>query len=258
MSFTGFITRHAAKVPDIEQFERFLFIGPHSDDIDIGAGATAAKLAAMGKKVGFLVCADGRFGDENAPEGMTQEELITVREKEQKASAARYGVNDVRFLRFCDGGLYDENELFRAMAKAVGEFGPEVIFATDPDVISECHVDHLRVGRAARQLAFIAPFKKIMAEYGAESAPVKAIAFYMTAKPNRYVKTKGFFRTQLAALEDCFPSQYPKGNEALASIELYLKLRAYEFGFRRMCGTAEGFRVLGTTQMHCLPEAGEK
>ena len=32
-----------------------------ADDIEIGAGATAAKLAAMGKKVTFLICTDGRY-----------------------------------------------------------------------------------------------------------------------------------------------------------------------------------------------------
>ena len=34
------------------------------------------------------------------------------------------------------------------------------------------------------------------------------------------------------------------------------RLRAADFGLRNLCGRAEGFRVLGRTQMHCLPEAG--
>ena len=38
--------------------------------------------------------------------------------------------------------------------------------------------------------------------------------------------------------------------------ELYLKLRAADFGLRTFSRSAEGFRVLGRTQMHCLPEAG--
>ena len=42
------------------------------------------------------------------------------------------------------------------------------------------------------------------------------------------------------------------------SIELYLKLRAADFGLRTLSRSAEGFRVLGLgrRQMHCLPEAG--
>ena len=62
MSILKRIIRLAAPLPKIGQFERFLFIGPHPDDIEIGAGATAAKLAAQGKKICFLICTDGRFG----------------------------------------------------------------------------------------------------------------------------------------------------------------------------------------------------
>lgn len=257
MSFTRLVTRIAAPAPKVTDFERYLFVGPHPDDIEIGAGATIAKLAAEGKKVSYLICIDGRFGDENAPQGTTPEELVEIRKNESRNAAAKLGVRDVMFLDFCDGGLYDEQELIKHMAQAIGQIKPEIIFCPDPDVASECHVDHLRVGRAAKQLAFLAPFTRIMREYGAESAPIKAIAFYMSARPNRYVKTKGYFKKQIEVLQNEFPSQYPKGNEALDSVILYLKLRAYEFGFRRMCKTAEGFRVLGTTQMHCLPEAGE-
>ena len=61
-------------------------------------------------------------------------------------------------------------------AKAIGEIKPEVIFAPDPVVASECHIDHLSVGEAARRLAFFAPFKEIMEAHGAETAPLEAIA----------------------------------------------------------------------------------
>ena len=67
MSLTKLVLHFAAPVPKIESFERYLFIGPHPDDIEIGAGAPAAKLAAMGKTICFLVCTDGRFGEGNSP-----------------------------------------------------------------------------------------------------------------------------------------------------------------------------------------------
>ena len=41
----------------------------------------------------------------------------------------------------------------------------------------------------------------------------------------------------------------------MKTITLYLRLRAADFGLRSFHSTAEGFRVLGRTQMHCLPEA---
>ncbi len=254
MGVTKFILRMAVRTPKILHYDRFLFIGPHPDDIEIGAGATIARLRAMGKKVTFLICLDGRFGLENAPEGTTTEELSRIRQDESISAAKILGVEDVRFLNFSDGGLYDTKELTDAMAKAIGEVCPEIIFAPDPAVDSECHADHLNVGEIARRLAFFAPFEEIMEAHGAKAAPIDAIAYYMTAKPNAYVKTSGFSDKQLDAIL-AHKSQFPADSEAFSSLRTYLKLRAFDFGLRSFSGKAEGFRVLGRTHMHCLPEA---
>ena len=59
---------------------------------------------------------------------------------------------------------------------------------------------------------------------------------------------------QIEALK-CHASQFPADSQAFRSLRLYLTLRAVQFGIRTFRGRAEGFRVLGKTQMHCLPEA---
>lgn len=256
MSLTRVILKLAAPVPKIEACERFLFVGPHPDDIEIGAGATAAKLSAQGKQVTFLICMDGRFGLENAPAGTTPEELIQIRKREARESAKLLGVKDVRFLDLSDGGFYERDALLHGVARVIGETKPELVFAPDPCVTSECHIDHRNVGEVVRQLAFFAPFAEIMRQYGAEPAQVQALAYYMTAKPNRYVKTTGFTDLQDRAIFACHKSQFPDGCADARSIRLYLRLRALDFGLRSGYGRAEGFRVLGRTQMHCLPEAG--
>lgn len=255
MGLTSLALRFAAPVPKPESFQRVLFIGPHPDDIEIGAGATAAKLAAAGKEVHFLVCLDGRFGLEHAPAGTTPEALAAIRQCESIAGASALGVSRVHFLGLSDGGLYDLEELRRGIARVIGETQPQIVFAPDPFVASECHADHLNVGEAARRLAFFAPFPEIMAAYGAKSAPVEAVAYTMTARPNRFVRVAGELEQQRRAI-CCHESQFPEGSDALRSVELYLKLRAADFGLRSLTGRAEGFRVLGRTQMHCLPEAG--
>ena len=107
MSLTRLALRFAAPAPKVEAFDRYLFIGPHPDDIEVGAGATAAKLVAAGKQVCFLICTDGRYGLEHAPESTTPEALIELRKAEAVASAKLLGVEDVRFLEFSDGGFYD-------------------------------------------------------------------------------------------------------------------------------------------------------
>lgn len=254
MSITRLALKFAAPLPRIEDFERFMFIGPHPDDIEIGAGATAAKLAAAGKNLCFLICTDGRFGSSS----IEPEKLIPIRQEEGRASAKALGVDDVRYLPFCDGGFYDTRELTSSIAKAVGDFKPDVIFAPDCRVTSECHPDHINVGSAAAEIAYLSPYSQLMAEHGAQAAPVKAIAYYMTAKPNSFVKTSAaLLKKQLSAIFDCHRSQFPSGCPEAKSIALYLRLRSADFGLRRLCGHAEGFRVLGVTQMHCLPEAGD-
>ena len=255
MSLTSFVLRLAAPVPQVESFERYLFIAPHPDDIEIGAGATAAKLAAAGKHVSFLICLDGRFGLENAPAGTTPERLVELRKKEALASAKLLGVEDVRFLGLSDGGFYEQRELEDGIARAIGQTQPQLVFIPDPDVDSECHADHRNVGEAARRMVYFAPFPEIMAGHGAIPAKVEALAFYMTARPNRFVQTRGLVKKQLDALL-CHKTQFPVDSGDYKSVSLYLKLRAADFGLRTLQGQAEGFRVLDKTHMHCLPEAG--
>ena len=255
MSLTRAVLRIAAPVPKLEAFNRYLFIGPHPDDIEIGAGATAARFASEGKQICFLICIDGRYGSQNCPD-LSEEALIQRRQQEALASAHRLGISDVRFLGLCDGGFYDAQALTRGIAGVISDFQPDVIFAPDPCVDSECHADHLNVGNAARKLAYFANYRDIMQHYGANSAPVQALAYYMTAKPNRYINTSGFVSAQMDAIFQEHQSQFSPHSSEGKAIRLYLNLRSVDFGIRCLARRAEGFRVLGTTQMHCLPEAG--
>ena len=256
MGITKLAIKFAAPFPKIQSFDRYLFVGPHPDDIEIGAGATVAALAAQGKNICFLICTDGRYGTVNLKEEVSEKELIETRKQEAIRSAAALGVKDVRFLELSDGGFYDNDELLRAIAGVISDFQPDVIFAPDPAPASECHIDHLNVGKVVRTLAVNASNSGIMKKLRALPCPLKAVAFYMTAKPNVFMKTSGFLKKQLTAIIDNHLSQYPAGCPDRQSIELYLKLRARDFGMRSFHIAAEGFRILGTTHMHCLPEAG--
>ncbi len=257
MGITKLAIRMAAKIPKPDSFERYLFVGPHPDDIEIGAGASVAALAARGKKICFLICTDGRYGDVNIKTRMTRRQLVRVRRREAIRSAAALGVRDVRFLNLSDGGFYTKSELLKGIASVISDFKPDIVFAPDPSPTSECHPDHLNVGKAVRTLAVNADNRGIMKALGAKTAPVSAVAFYMTAKPNAYIKTTGFLKKQMAAVFENHVSQYPAGCADRDSVCLYLKLRAVENGIRSFHVNAEGFRVLGKTHMHCLPEAGD-
>ncbi len=257
MSLAKYIIRNAAPLPAIEQFERFLFLGPHPDDIEIGAGATAAKLLSKGKTICFFICTDGRYGFDNAPADIqSPDDMAAIRKKESIRSAELLGVTDVRFGRLSDGAFYQRSDLFKEILGVISDFQPDVVFCPDPSVTSECHSDHLNVGEMAKRAVCFAPNEIIMQQYGLSAASVKAIAFYMTAKPNCYIGTTGYLQLQLDAIFECHKSQFPKNSQAAKSIQLYLKIRAYDFGLKTLHKTAEGFRVLGQVHMHCLPEAG--
>ena len=253
MSLARMALKLAAPLPQVDAFDRYLFVGPHPDDIEIGAGATASRLVALGRQVTFLICTDGRYGNESTT--LCGEELIRTRREEACRAAAALGVTDVRFLDLSDGGFYTAEELTTGIARVIGETQPEVLLAPDPCVNSECHPDHLNVGQAVRRLACVAGNPGIMAGYGAQPVPIKALAYYMTARPNRYVATRGHVDRQLAAIFGCHLSQFPPDSASARSIRLYLRLRSIDFGLRSLKGRAEGFRVLGPMQMHCVPEA---
>ena len=253
MGLTRRVLKIAAPVPGIEGFTRYLFIGPHPDDIEIGCGATVAKLAAEGRQITFLILTDGRYGDGNSG-GVRGDELAALRREESIKAAGYLGVDDVRFLDLSDGGFYSYDDMLKGIAEVVGECRPELIFAPDPETGRELHIDHLNAGRAASHIAYMAPYPGIMEKYGAASADVQGIAYYMTARPNRYVRIpKECFSRQQEALY-FHRSQFPRGSDAAKQFSIYIRLRSADFGLRNLCAHAEGFRVLGQTHMHCVPE----
>ena len=92
MGLTKLALKFAAPYPKVDSFERYLFVGPHPDDIEIGAGATVAALAAQGKSICFLICTDGRYGNVNLKEEVSEDELADIRKQEAIRSAAALGV----------------------------------------------------------------------------------------------------------------------------------------------------------------------
>ena len=106
MGLTRTIVNLAIKNQKIESFNTYLFVGPHPDDIEIGAGATVSKLIKLKKKVVFLICTDGRFGRENLKEDLSEEFIHDVTQLEGvvsiwqsvKTETKREVFGDMRFI----------------------------------------------------------------------------------------------------------------------------------------------------------------
>jgi LmbE family N-acetylglucosaminyl deacetylase len=183
------------------------------------------------------------------------DELVEVRRREAIASAKLLGVTDVTFLPFQDGGMYRMEDAACEIAKQIVSQRPDAVFAPDPNVISECHIDHIKTGMAAKMSMNMAPFESVMKSIGsAGSHSVKALAFYYTDKPNAYVPVKKTFSARAEALA-CHKSQFDE--KTVGDICMYFKLRSMRFAFRTLKGLCDGYRALSPTHMHCFPEASE-
>jgi len=243
----------AVPVPKIDQFERYLFVGPHPDDIEVACGATVAKLVSLGKKVTFIVCTDGRIG--SLDESLTSEQIVEIRRQEALASAKLLGVDDVVFLPFHDGGNYTADELANALVPHILQMQPQMVFCPDHTVPSECHPDHLKTGQAVTKAVFLASWPKLTAQLDLEgSAPNINLAYYYTHKPNRYFGIKKFRKVHLDAIA-CHKSQFDENN--LKVFKTYFGVRQLRFGLRSGKGRADGYRVLSPTHQHCFPEIAE-
>lgn len=240
-------------VPELTKFERYLLIGPHPDDIEVACAPTVRALTQAGKHVSFVILTDGRMGaiDPN----LFGDELVEIRKLEALASAKLLGVTSVTFLPFHDGAMYSVEDAACAVAKEIVRLKPDVVFAPDPDVISECHLDHIKTGMAVKASMNMAPFASVMQSIGGNgSHSVSALAFYYTDKLNSYVPVGKTFSARAEALT-CYKSQFDE--KTVKDIVTYFTLRSLRFGLRRLKGKCDGYRALSPTHMHCFPEASE-
>lgn len=181
-------TKKAVPIPKIEEQQRLLFVGPHPDDVEVACGGTVAKLAAAGKQITFLVVTNGCVGSVNGLEGET---LVQTRQKEALASAALLGVSDVIFLPYDDGCGYDLRQVTRDIVKVILDKKPQMVFCPDYTVPSECHPDHLNVGKAVTDALFFAQWQPLTSRLGLSGCVKQVnVAYYYTHAPNAYVGVK--------------------------------------------------------------------
>ena len=133
-------------------FASALVIFAHPDDAEFMCGGTVAGWAKEGTEVHFCVVTDGSAGS-NDP-GVSREQMIPVREREQRAAADVLGVAGLTFLGFRDGELEVNLDTRRAVTRVVRGVRPEVIVAPDPSRLWSKrgyinHWDHKQAGTLA-------------------------------------------------------------------------------------------------------------
>ena len=109
---------------------RVLFIAAHPDDADFLAGGTVAKLVKEGRETAYVVVTNGNKGSSDPR--MRPEQLIALREAEQREAARVLGVTEVTFLGYEDGELEDTRDLRRDVAREIRRWRPDLVITLNP------------------------------------------------------------------------------------------------------------------------------
>lgn len=136
---------------------RVLGIFAHPDDPEFSMGGSAAVWADTGAEVFYCIVTDGSAGSNDPSQDLN--ELVTMREAEQRAAAQICGVKDVIFLGYKDGTLEPTLALRRDLTRLIRQLRPDRVVCGDPTAFFYGdeyinHADH----RAAAEAAVTAVF----------------------------------------------------------------------------------------------------
>jgi len=230
--------------PKLEGIKRALFIQPHPDDNQIGAGGTIAMLIDRGVEVWELTVLDDRYTD------LTYTgQGLTLRQKEVMAAQACLGMKDAGFLGFGDRTKADMREIADAITLVIRKIQPDAVFTADPNLENECHEDHIKVARAVctavmdAQFAFLPEY--IDGKRRDDIWAVDTLGFYYTDKPNTVVDISDYEEKKHESMR-CHASQMETG------LQFGIKLLDQQWAMETEYKAAEVLRMISKLHMHCF------
>ncbi len=187
---------------------RVMGIFAHPDDPEFFCGGTFAKWAAEGRHITFVLATSGDKGSGDF--NMVSDQLVAIREVEERAAAARLGVQDVIFLGYPDGELKVSLNLRRQLTRLIRLKKPDIVVTNDPTArwygsryIN--HPDHRAIGDAALDAVFPTArdhlsFPELYSWEGL--APHKVTHVYLsgTHTPDTKVDVTDYLEIKIAAL----------------------------------------------------------
>jgi LmbE family N-acetylglucosaminyl deacetylase len=228
---------------------RILCISAHPDDNEFTIAGSVARWTREGRDVAFCLVTTGGAGvNEHTP---SNEGLIPVREKEQRAAARILGVKELVLLGYTDGMLEPTLGLRRDLTRVIRRYRPDIVVTGDPTVRyygNEYmnHPDHRAVASAALDAVFpssetSAIFPELLAE-GLPAHKVKQVFISGSLDPDVFVDIARTLAVKGRALK-AHRSQVGKGEW----VDQLLKAWAIRDGKRGGVRYAEAFRrmVLG-------------
>ncbi len=127
---------------DWSDVTRALVIVAHPDDADFICAGTCIQMAKQGIEVTYMVLTNGDKGNHN-PE-ITRNQLIAMRQIEQRKAAALCGIKEVLFMGEEDGFLRPHREIRKRVTQAIRRIRPELIICTNPDryFVGDGYINH--------------------------------------------------------------------------------------------------------------------
>jgi len=185
-----------------------MVVTAHPDDSEFGAAGSVARWTREGKNAVYIVCTNGDKGTNDRT--MKQEELVKIREEEERCAAAILGVREVVFLGYPDQSLEDTHEFRKEIVRWIRAFRPDTVITADPYRKYIWHRDHRISGQVTLDAIF--PFARDhlaypdLLEEGLEPHKVKDILFWASDNPNYFSDITDTFDAKRAALM-CHKSQ---------------------------------------------------
>lgn len=186
-----------------------LMVGAHADDIDFGASGTVARWAKDGAEIHYLVITDGSKGSDDPD--MTSEQLVQIREQEQRDAAVTLGAKEVRFLCYEDAMLEVTPALKKDIVRVIRQIRPDTVVVMDPTLLysSELgminHTDHRAAGYATIDAVFPMArdrltFPDLLEQEGLKPHKVARMLLINREKSNYFVDVSEVFETKMAGL----------------------------------------------------------
>jgi len=217
----------------------FLAFGAHPDDVELGCGATIAKLVFQGKKVGIVDLTRGELGTRGSAE---------IRTKETKEASKILGISARENMDFKDGFFLNDEEHQLKIIRVIRKYQPDFIFCNAPD---DRHIDHPKGSKLIVEASFLSGLSKIITDDSLGNTQKqwrpKNIYHYIQWKnldPDFIFDVSGFHNTKMDAVK-CYSSQFydPKSKEPETPISTknfldFIQSRANDFG--RLIGVEHG------------------
>ncbi|HEX2258700.1 MAG TPA: PIG-L deacetylase family protein [Actinomycetota bacterium] len=194
---------------NLPEFSTALLVAPHPDDAEFACGGSIARWVSEGKRVILCVVANGAQGS-NDP-SVDRDELIRLRQEEQREAAEIAGISEVVFLGYEDGSVEDSHPLRRDIIREIRRYKPDIVVGPDPSLyyledFYVNHPDHRAVGEAF--LAAVNPgsttvpaYRSELYDQGFEPHQVKACLLVLAPEPNFFVDVSAYLDKKVSALK---------------------------------------------------------